>query len=55
VLVLGMSALAALGRIDAALPGGAVSIGPYDLHPVTLAFAVSGSLMISKTLKIPKP
>ena len=55
LLVLGLCALAAAGRIDAGLPGGAVSIGPYDLHPVTLAFAVSGSLMISRTLKIPKP
>jgi hypothetical protein len=26
-----------------------------DLHPLTLVFVLSGSLMISKTLRIPKP
>jgi CDP-diacylglycerol--serine O-phosphatidyltransferase len=29
-------------------------IGPWDLHPLALLFAVSGTLMISKTLRIPK-
>ncbi len=33
---------------------GAYVIGPWTLHPLVLAFAVSGSLMISKTLRIPK-
>jgi CDP-diacylglycerol--serine O-phosphatidyltransferase len=32
----------------------AVAIGPGDLHPLVLMFAVSGSLMISRTLHIPK-
>jgi CDP-diacylglycerol--serine O-phosphatidyltransferase len=27
----------------------------YDLHPLVFAYVVSGTLMISKTLKIPKP
>ena len=30
-------------------------IGPWQLHPLVLLFALSGSLMISKTLRIPKP
>lgn len=30
-------------------------LGPWQLHPMVLLFALSGSLMISKTLHIPKP
>jgi CDP-diacylglycerol--serine O-phosphatidyltransferase len=33
---------------------GAVQIGPWPLHPLVLMFALSGSLMISRTLHIPK-
>jgi CDP-diacylglycerol--serine O-phosphatidyltransferase len=33
---------------------GHVTVGPWELHPLVLLFAVSGSLMISKTLRIPK-
>jgi CDP-diacylglycerol--serine O-phosphatidyltransferase len=55
LLVLLMMALAMLGRVGSALPGGVWSLGPYDLHPLALLFALSGSLMISKTLHIPKP
>jgi hypothetical protein len=36
------------------LYGGAWSIGPWDLHPLALLFVLSGTLMISKTLRIPK-
>ncbi|MGQ0507309.1 MAG: CDP-diacylglycerol--serine O-phosphatidyltransferase [Myxococcaceae bacterium] len=43
------------GRIHEALPGGVWGIGPFKLHPLTLLYALSGSAMISKTLKIPKP
>jgi CDP-diacylglycerol---serine O-phosphatidyltransferase len=32
-----------------------VSIGGLELHLVSLLFLLSGSLMISKTLKVPKP
>ena len=42
------------GRIGAALYGGAWSIGPWQLHPLVLLFGLSGTLMISKTLRIPK-
>ena len=33
---------------------GAFALGPWTLHPLSLLFALSGSLMISKTLRIPK-
>ena len=33
---------------------GAWLIGPFTLHPLALLFALSGTLMISKTLRIPK-
>ena len=55
LLVMLLVALTAADRVGAALPGGVWSIGPYDLHPIALLFALSGSLMISKTLHIPKP
>jgi CDP-diacylglycerol---serine O-phosphatidyltransferase len=42
------------GRIDDGLYGGAIVIGPWVLHPLALLFVLSGSLMISKTLRIPK-
>jgi CDP-diacylglycerol--serine O-phosphatidyltransferase len=42
-------------RLGARLPGGAISLGGLVLHPLVLMFAVSGSLMISKTVHIPKP
>jgi CDP-diacylglycerol--serine O-phosphatidyltransferase len=29
-------------------------LGPWQLHPLVLVYALSGSLMISKTLRIPK-
>ena len=55
VLVLFTVLLAWLGRIGPALPLGIVALGPFGLHPLVLLFALSGSLMISKTLHIPKP
>jgi len=36
------------------LPGGAWDIVGWTLHPLVLMFALSGTLMISKTLRIPK-
>ena len=55
LLVALLLVLAAAGRIGDALPLGSVSIGGAVLHPLVLVFVVSGSLMISKTLHIPKP
>ncbi len=42
------------GRIGDTLYGGAWTLGPWVLHPLALLFALSGTLMISKTLRIPK-
>jgi CDP-diacylglycerol--serine O-phosphatidyltransferase len=42
------------GRIGERLVGGAWTILGADLHPFALLFALSGTLMISKTLRIPK-
>jgi CDP-diacylglycerol--serine O-phosphatidyltransferase len=47
--------LAWLGRLGPVLLFGAVRLGPFVLHPLVLVFALSGSLMISKTLRVPKP
>jgi CDP-diacylglycerol---serine O-phosphatidyltransferase len=54
VLVGVLGAAAWLGRIGEALPLGVVALGGGQLHPLVLLWAVSGSLMISKTLRIPK-
>jgi CDP-diacylglycerol--serine O-phosphatidyltransferase len=55
VALVGVLALAAWNaRIGDALWGGAWSLGPWVLHPLALLFALSGTLMISKTLRIPK-
>src|SRR5262249_61771127 len=55
VLVLLIALLAWLGRIGPDLPLGTLRLGPCELHWLGLLFVVSGSLMISKTLRIPKP
>jgi CDP-diacylglycerol--serine O-phosphatidyltransferase len=34
---------------------GQLDLGPWQVHPLVLMYGVSGSLMISKTLHIPKP
>jgi CDP-diacylglycerol--serine O-phosphatidyltransferase len=54
LLVLLVVALAWRGRTGADLPLGVVGLGPFELHPLVLLFVLSGSLMISKTLRIPK-
>ena len=55
VLLTGLLALAAWqGRIGEQLYGGAWLLGPWELHPFALLFGLSGSLMISQTLRIPK-
>jgi CDP-diacylglycerol--serine O-phosphatidyltransferase len=55
LLVLFLVALAWRGRIGAHLPLGVITIAGWDLHPLALLFLLSGSLMISKTIHIPKP
>lgn len=42
------------GAHGARLWGGVLELGPWELHPLVLLFVLSGSLMISKTLRIPK-
>ncbi len=55
VLITGLLALAAWqGRVGGNLFGGVWTLGPWDLHAFSLLFLLSGSLMISKTLHIPK-
>jgi len=44
-----------LGHVDDDLWFGSVKIGFALLHPLTLIYALSGSAMISATLRIPKP
>ncbi len=55
VLLTALLALAAWqGRVGNDLYGGVIALGPWQLHPAVLLFLLSGSLMISKTLRIPK-
>ena len=56
VVLTGLLALAAWqGRVgEERLWGGVMELGPWELHPLVLLFVLSGSLMISKTLRIPK-
>jgi CDP-diacylglycerol--serine O-phosphatidyltransferase len=42
-------------RTDAALWLGEVRLGPAGLHPLSLIYGISGSAMISATLRVPKP
>jgi len=55
VVLTGLLALAAWqDRLGERLWGGAMTLGPWELHPLVLLYVLSGSLMISKTLRIPK-
>jgi CDP-diacylglycerol---serine O-phosphatidyltransferase len=49
-----LAAACAAGRLGPNLWWGAWTLGPWQLHPLALLFALSGTLMISKTLRIPK-
>jgi CDP-diacylglycerol--serine O-phosphatidyltransferase len=53
VAVLG--ALTYFGRIHERILFGAVDLGGLTLHPLVLVYVASGTAMISKTLRIPKP
>ena len=44
-----------IDRIDDLLWFGALQLGPAVLHPLSLVYALSGSAMISGTLRVPKP
>ena len=49
-----LTILALTGRLGDAMWLGVVDVGPLRLHPVAVLFAVHGSLMMSKTIRIPK-
>ncbi|HEY4146319.1 CDP-diacylglycerol--serine O-phosphatidyltransferase [Pinirhizobacter sp.] len=53
VLVAVLAWAAWAGALGDALWFGAVAFGPFELHPLVLMFAVSGSFMISR-IRIPK-
>lgn len=55
VIVFSLGVAAYLGRIGPEIWFGAWQLGPWLLHPFALVYALSGSLMISKTIRIPKP
>ena len=52
VILLGIAFV--LGRIDEALWFGAYQLGWGVLHPLTLIYALSGTAMVSSTLRVPK-
>jgi CDP-diacylglycerol---serine O-phosphatidyltransferase len=54
ILVLLIVALVWRGKTGTSLPLGVVTPSGFALHPLVLLFGISGSLMISKTLRIPK-
>lgn len=55
LLVVMLAVALGTGRVHERLWLGAVQLGPWVLHPLTLAYAISGSAMVSATLRIPKP
>ena len=55
VIVALLGAAVMLGRIDEGMWFGVRKIGPALLHPLTLIYGLSGSAMISATIRIPKP
>ncbi len=55
VLIVGMLALAAWqGHVGDAVWFGVHKLAAWEFHPLVLVYLLSGSLMISKTIRIPK-
>jgi CDP-diacylglycerol--serine O-phosphatidyltransferase len=54
-LVLALAVAYAQGRTGDTIWWGALSLGPWTLHPLSALFVLSGSAMISATLRVPKP
>jgi len=54
LLVIVIAIAAGYGAIGNQLWFGMMHIGPWQLHPLVLLFALSGSLMISRTIRVPK-
>jgi CDP-diacylglycerol--serine O-phosphatidyltransferase len=55
ILAMLLAILAGTGHWQEQLPLGALRLGPFMFHPLSLLYLVHGSAMISKTLRIPKP
>ena len=56
ILIVALMAVALwIGAIETSLWFGSYRIGPMLLHPLALIYGLSGSAMISATLRIPKP
>lgn len=55
VLVVVLAIATWQGAIGADVWLGMIKLGPWQFHPLVLMFFLSGTLMISKTLHIPKP
>lgn len=55
VLVVVLAVAAWQGSLGDDVWLGMVKLGPWQFHPLVLMFFISGTLMISKTLHIPKP
>jgi len=56
ILIVALLGLAfRLGRVDEAFWFGILQVGPAQLHAFVLIYAMSGSAMISATLRVPKP
>lgn len=53
--VLAGVALGGMALFGIPLPGGVVDLGLVSWHPLSAVFGVLGCLMVSKTLRIPKP
>ena len=54
LLVVFLAVAAWFGHIGTSLYFGSTMLGPWQFHPLVLLFVLSGSLMISKTIRIPK-
>ena len=55
LIVVLLGVLQYLGRVDDQIWLGMFKIGPAELRPLSLIYFLSGSAMISATLRIPKP
>ncbi|KAK3824571.1 MAG: hypothetical protein J3Q66DRAFT_325444 [Benniella sp.] len=55
VLVVILAYLSHVGKIGDQLPGGTIEVIPgYSFHALVVMYGISGTLMVSKSLKIPK-
>ncbi len=43
------------GNVHGEIWGGTLQLGPWRFHPLVLLYGLSGSLMVSATLRIPRP